>query len=357
MKSRFTRLAGVVVVLALVLAACGGDDAEETTTMAGEVDETTTTAAPGETTTAATGGDVDPNTGLPMIDPLDVTGDIVTAGSSTVFPLSEAVTALFEDEGYGGQITIDSIGSGAGFERFCEAGESDISNASRPIEQEEIDLCAGIDRTVMEFRVGTDALAVVVSSGNYFVESLTLAELAIAFSTAETWADVNPDFPAHPIAVFSPGTDSGTFDSFVEEVFEEDPEPLLAGDPQLSEDDNVLVQGVSGDGCTEGDLATACGIAYFGFAYYTENADVIHPVAIEGVVPSEDTVNDNSYPLSRPLFIYSAEEILAEKPQVADFIAFYLNRVGEVIGDVGYFVAPADAIQVGADAWLAAVGS
>ncbi len=221
---------------------------------------TTTTAAAtdnrgGETTTTGAASEE----GLPLIDPLEVTGDIVTAGSSTVFPLTEAVAAQFEDDGYGGQITIDSVGTGAGFERFCEAGETDISNASRPIDEEEIALCEAIGRTPIEFRVGTDALAIVVSPKNYFVEDLTLEQLALAFSTAATWADVDPAFPAHPIARFSPGTDSGTFDYFVEAVFDEDPEPLLAASNlQLSEDDNVLVQGVEGDTCTEGDTSTSC---------------------------------------------------------------------------------------------------
>lgn len=358
------RLTALLAVLALVLAACSGaeDDAgsdggDETTTTAAE---TTTTAA--ETTTTA-GSDepaddmeMDPVTGLPVIDPFDVTGDIVTAGSSTVFPLSEAVAALFVDEGYGGQLTVDSIGSGGGFERFCVAGESDISNASRPINEEEVAACQSIDRDPIEFRVGTDALAVVVSTDNYFVEDLTLEELALAFSTATTWDEVNPEFPAHPIAKFSPGTDSGTFDYFVEEVFDEDEEPILAADPQLSEDDNVLVQGVAGDGCTEGDLSSSCGISYFGYAYFTENDDVLKAIAIEGVEPSADAVNANTYPLARPLFIYSSAGIIAEKPQVGEFIAFYLNNVNDVIDEVGYFPAPDEALQEAADNIAAAAG-
>jgi phosphate transport system substrate-binding protein len=361
MKSRFTRLVGVVAVLALVLAACGGDGADDTNTTEGDVDETTTAAAdPGgeETTTTEMmeEGEMDPNTGLPVIDPLEVEGDIVTAGSSTVFPLSEAMAALFEDEGYGGQITIDSIGSGAGLERFCVTGESDIANASRPIEEEEIASCQSIDRDPIEFRVGTDALAVTVSASNYFVENLTFEELALAFSTAETWAEVNPDFPAHPIGRFSPGTDSGTFDYFVEEIFEEDPEPLLNSGAQLSEDDNILVQGISGDGCTEGDLETSCAIGYFGYAYFVENEDILQAISIDGVAPSAETVDDNTYPLARPLFLYSDAAIIADKPQVGQFLAFYLNRVNEVIGEVGYFPAPQEAIQGAAGALNAALG-
>lgn len=357
------RLTALIAVLALVLAACSSadstDDGEDTTTTTAAP---ATTAAPDDTGTTEAMDDsddmaeVDPVTGLPVIDPFEVTGDIVTAGSSTVFPLSEAVTALFVDEGYGGQITVDSIGSGGGFERFCVAGESDISNASRPINEEEVAACQSIGRDPLEFRVGTDALAVVVSTNNYFVENLTLEELALAFSTAETWADVNPEFPAHPIARFSPGTDSGTFDYFVEEVFDEDEGPILAADPQLSEDDNVLVQGVSGDGCTEGDLSTPCAISYFGFAYYVENDDVLRAIAIEGVEPSAEAVNANTYPLARPLFIYSAASIISEKPQVGQFIAYYLNNVNSVIDEVGYFPAPQEIINEAAAQLMEAMG-
>ncbi len=333
----------------LLIAACGGSTTSTTAA-------STTTAAP--TTTGGTNTTAPPMTdeGLPLVDPLAVSGDIVTAGSSTVFPLSEAVAAQFEDEGYGDTITIDSIGTGAGFERFCVAGESDISNASRAIEDDEVALCQAIEREPIEFRVGTDALAVVVSPGNYFVEDLTLEQIALAFSTAATWADVDPTFPAHPIQRFSPGEDSGTFDYFVEEVFDEDPAPLLgSANLQLSEDDNFLVQGVSGDGCTEGDLESPCAISYFGYAYYVENTDVLQVLNVEGVEPSQDNVDNGTYPLARPLFIYSDAAIMADKPQVASFIAYYLDVVNDVIIDVGYFPAPAADFQSAVDAWLQAM--
>jgi len=154
---------------------------------------------------------------LPEVNPLEVTGPIVTAGSSTVYPLSEAMAERFNDEGYGDSITIDSIGSGAGFERFCVAGESDVTNASRAIKDKEVASCEEIGRTPIEFRVGTDALAVVVSQENEFATEATMAEVAAIF-TAEMWSDVNPDWPAEAIERYIPGTDSGTFDYFVEEV-------------------------------------------------------------------------------------------------------------------------------------------
>jgi phosphate transport system substrate-binding protein len=347
MKPRFLRMIGVIAAISLILAACGGDGNGSDAT-----DPTTDVTEPNGTEPPANGGDMDPVTGLPVIDPLSVTGDIAAAGSSTVFPLTEAVSDMWADEG-GPAPFVDSIGSGAGFERFCVDGESDISNASRPIEDEEVTQCQSIGRDPIEFRVGTDALAIAVSTGNYFVESITLEELATLFSGADTWADVNPAWPAHPVALFSPGTDSGTFDYFVEEIYEEDEEPILNSGAQLSEDDNVLVQGVSEDGCNEGNLSTTCAVAYFGFAYFVENDDVLKAVSVEGVVPSAESVDAGEYPLARPLFMYSALPILEEKPQVASFLTYYLNSVSSLIGDVGYFPAPQADMQAGIDALAA----
>ena len=292
---------------------------------------------------------------LPMVDPAAVTGDIISAGSSTVYPLTEAMADRFEGEGYAGKITIDSIGTGAGFERFCEAGETDISNASRPIKDEEIANCEAIGRTPIEFRVGTDALAVVVSTENDFVQDLSIEQIALAFSTATTWADIDPSFPAEPIQRFSPGTDSGTFDYFVEAVMTpakgDDAEAgeagiLAAEGIQFSEDDNVLVQGVAG---------SPYAIGYFGFAYAQANTDVVRPLSVAGVVPNAETAESNEYPLSRPLFIYSDAAVMQAKPQVADFINFYLTYVNDEILDVGYFPASVEALDQAKQAWLDAV--
>jgi phosphate transport system substrate-binding protein len=278
------------------------------------------------------------------VDPLAVSGDVVSAGSSTVFPLAEAMAELFRNEGYSGNLTIDSIGSGAGFERFCVAGETDVANASRPIKDSEIESCAGIGRTPIEFRVGTDALAVTVSAANDFVTDVTLEELAAIFSTAETWADVRADWPAEPIQRFIPGTDSGTFDYFVEEVFDEEETPILAASNlQLSEDDNVLVQGIEG---------SPYAVGFFGYAYYQENADLLTILNIEGVEPSATSVEDGTYALARPLFIYSDATIMQEKPQVAAYINFFLSNVNEVIDEVGYFPASNDALNQAKASWL-----
>lgn len=302
-----------------------------------ETSTTTETAAE----TAAGGEMVE----LPEVNPLDVTGDIIAAGSSTVYPLAEAMAERFTDEGYAGNITIDSIGSGAGFERFCKAGETDISNASRAIKDEEKANCEAIGRTPIEFRVGTDALAVVVNPANDWVTDVTMEQLAQIF-TAEKWSDVDPSWPAEPIARFIPGTDSGTFDYFVEAVFENDKEPLLAApNTQLSEDDNVLVQGVEG---------SEYAIGFFGYAYYEENADKLNILNVNGVEATFDTVEGGEYPLARPLFIYSDAKIMAEKPQVAAFINFFLTNVNEEIESVGYFPASDEAINGAKSAFLAA---
>ncbi|MDT8306490.1 MAG: PstS family phosphate ABC transporter substrate-binding protein, partial [Anaerolineae bacterium] len=279
---------------------------------------------------------------------LNTRGDIVTAGSSTVFPLAERMAARFENEGYSGIITIDSIGSGAGLERFCVAGETDIANASRPIKESEVESCRAIGREPIEFRVGTDALAVVVSAENDFVDNLTLEELALLFSTATNWSDVRAEWPEQTILRYIPGTDSGTFDYFVEAVFDENTAPILgAANLQMSEDDNVLVQGVQG---------SPYSIAFFGYAYYVENQSILKILSIEGVEPSAENVENGSYALARPLFIYSTADIMQSKPQVADFINFFLTYVDEEVVDVGYFPASTSALNAARQAYLEALG-
>ncbi|HMO05152.1 MAG TPA: PstS family phosphate ABC transporter substrate-binding protein [Kiritimatiellia bacterium] len=284
---------------------------------------------------------------LPEVNPLDLSGAIVTAGSSTVYPLAERIAERFKDEGFSGNVTIDSIGTGAGFSRFCEAGETDIANASRPIKDKEVVLAAKIGRTPIEFRVGTDALAVVVSLKNDFVKDITMEQLAALFSTAKNWSDVDPSWPNQPIQRFSPGTDSGTFDYFTEEVFKKEKGPLLsAPNLQLSEDDNVLVQGVEG---------SPYAIGYFGYAYYEENASKVRAVAINGVAPNKEHVDDHTYPLARPLFLYSDANVMKAKPQVAAYLNFFLTFVNEEVEAVGYFPAPEAALEQARQSWLDAM--
>lgn len=367
----------LLLIISLVAAQCGGAAPTEQAAKAAPTEAPaepteaapTPTAAPAKPTEAAPATATEETVAeateeamaegsgvaLPEVNPLDVTGDIISAGSSTVFPLSERMAERFQDEGYAGNITIDSIGTGAGFERFCVAGETDIANASRAIKDEEVTSCEGIGRTPIEFRVGTDALAVVVSSENDFLTDVTVEQLALIFSTAQKWSDVDPAWPAEDILRFSPGTDSGTFDYFVEAVMDKtyvkDAEAdegkgeeaiLNAANLQLSEDDNVLAQGVEG---------SPYAIGYFGYAYFQDEADALKAVSINGVEPTAETAENGEYSLARPLFIYSDAKIMAEKPQVAAFINFYLTYVNEEIEDVGYFPASADALETAQQNW------
>lgn len=352
----------LLLILVLVLAACSQSATPAAEAPATEATEAPAavaeaTEAPAEEATAAPAEEAAAEgeaVMLPEVNPLEVTGDIIAAGSSTVFPLTEAMAERFTDEGYAGNITIDSIGTGGGFERFCVAGESDIANASRPINEEETANCAAINRTPIEFRVGTDALAIVTNPDNEFLTDVTVEQLAMIFSDDVTnWNEVDPSWPAEPILRFSPGTDSGTFDYFVEAVMSEaygdegEAKLLDAGNLQLSEDDNVLVQGVEGD---------VNAIGYFGYAYYEENADLLNIVNIEGVEPGADTVEDGTYALARPLFIYSDAGVIAEKPQVGAFINFYLSFVDEEISTIGYFPASDAALNAAKQALLDVIG-
>jgi phosphate transport system substrate-binding protein len=352
--SKFVRsFVFVLVVLSFVLAACGAPATEAPVATEAAATEAPATDAPTEAVVE------DP---MAMYAPDAVTGDIITAGSSTVFPVSERMAELFQQEGYTGNITVDSIGTGAGFERFCVAGESDISNASRAIKDSEVEQCQAIGREPLEFRVATDALAIVVSSDNDFVTNLTKEQIAGIFAgDITTWDQVDPSFPAETIQVYSPGADSGTFDYFVEAVMgpyfpnaegkadlDKGEEALLAREgAQYSEDDNVLVQGVSG---------SPYAIGYFGYAYFVENEGVLKAISVEGVEPTQETVDAGEYPLARPLFIYSTAEIMQEKPQVAAFIYFFLTNLEDNIIDIGYFPAPEADFQTALDNWAVGVG-
>lgn len=361
----------LMIVLTLVLSACAP---QATPTQAAEpmpqaaptnttaptepAPQPTNTSAPVAEPTATTEAVVEaPATGdmveLPEVVPSDVTGNIIAAGSSTVYPLSEAIVDLFKSEGYTGEITIDSIGSGAGIERFCKTGETDIANASRKIKDSEIETCKEINRNPIEIRVGTDAMVLVVNPENDFLTNVTLDELAIIYSDQSVnWSDVNPAWPAEPIKRYAPGTDSGTYDFFIEVVmqpkYDKDADKAKeafqnAQNLQQSEDDNVLVQGVEGD---------KYAIGFFGFAYYKENEDMLKAISLEDIAPSFESAEDGSYPLSRPLFLYTDAGIMQEKPQVAAFVNFYLTRVNELIEEVGYFPASDDALNAARQALL-----
>jgi phosphate transport system substrate-binding protein len=356
MRKNLFILFATLIVTSLVLAACGAPATPAPTAVPAATEVPAAVPATEVPTVEPT---ADP---LAMYLPDAVAGDIISAGSSTVFPLSERMAERFKEEGYAGNITIDSIGSGAGFERFCKAGETDIANASRKIKDSEKESCAALanPRTPLQFRVGTDALAIVVSSSNDFAKDVTIEELAAIYSTAAKWSDVRPEWPAEPIQRFSPGTDSGTFDYFVEFVMAPanknadgkadiklgEDAILKAANIQFSEDDNVLVQGVEG---------SPYAIGYFGFAYFNENMGKLQALTVGGVAPDEKTAEDGSYKLSRPLFIYSDAKIIKDKPQVAAFIHFYLTEVNNEILSVGYFPASQALLDEALATWESAL--
>lgn len=291
----------VFAAAALVLTACGGQQAGPATA--------------GEAGTAS--------------------GQVRIDGSSTVGPLSSAAAELFRSENSNVNVTVATSGTGGGFEQFC-SGNTDISNASRPISQKEIDTCAAGGVEYVELQVANDALTVVVNPDNAFANCLTVQELATIWGPAsegqiKTWNQVNPSFPAEPLALFGPGTDSGTFDYFTDEINGE--EGASRTDYSASEDDNVLVQGVEG--------ATGA-TSYFGYTYFEENAERLKAVQIDGgagcVAPSAATVQDGTYvPLARPLFIY-VNKASYGRPEVKEFVDFYVAQDAE-IAEAAQYVA------------------
>lgn len=261
-----------------------------------------------------------------------LSGTIEIDGSSTVFPITSAIAEEFNAEAPDVQTTVGVSGTGGGFEKFC-AGETDISNASRPIKDEEAAACeeAGIEFT--EVQVAIDGISIVVNPANDWVDCITVEELNQIWapdSTVETWADVNPEWPDEPIELYGPGTDSGTFDYFTDEINGE--EGASRSDYTASEDDNVLVTGVSGSEYSMG---------YFGYAYYEENQDSLKALAVDAgegcVEPTPETIASYEYaPLSRPIFVYVRNDALEEE-QVAAFAHFMLSSdAQEIIPEVGY---------------------
>jgi phosphate transport system substrate-binding protein len=262
----------------------------------------------------------------------EISGSIESDGSSTVGPVTEAVIEEFAGVAPEVQVVNSISGTGGGFGRFCN-GETDIQNASRPIADDERATCAENGVAWYAFQVAIDGLTVVVNPENDFVECLTTDQLFTIFSaTGQSWSAIDPSFPDEAITSYAPGTDSGTYDYFSEAI-------MQGGDvvaDEYSEDDNVLVQGVTGD---------EFGIGFFGYAYYEQNQDALRAVAIDGgsgcVTPSAETVQDNSYaPLSRPLFVYVKAESL-QRPEVQEFMRFYLANLTDLVPDVGYIALPA----------------
>jgi phosphate transport system substrate-binding protein len=265
-------------------------------------------------------------------------------GSSTVFPITEAVAEEFQASVKNSvRVTAGISGTGGGFKKFCR-GETDISDASRPILKKEIDACKEAGVQFIELPIAYDALTVIVNPTNSWANTLTVAELKKiwepdAQGKVMNWNQVRSSFPDTPIKLYGPGADSGTFDYFTEAI--NGKSKASRGDYTASEDDNVLVQGISRD---KGALG------YFGYAYYGENQKKLKAVGIDGgkgpVMPSPKTVEDNTYqPLSRPIFIYVNKKS-AEKPEVKQFVEFYLKNAPTLIKAVKYIPLPAKAYDV-----------
>jgi phosphate transport system substrate-binding protein len=293
-----SRAAAAATGLVLVLAACGGADA-------------------GNDTAGSTNGDSESGS--------DLSGTIQIDGSSTVAPLSEAAAELFQEENPGVRVVVGTSGTGGGFSKFC-TGETDISDASRPIKDEEAAICEANGISFEEITVANDGLAVVVNPENDWADCLTTEQLATIWapdSTVSRWSEVDPSFPDEPLALFGPGTDSGTFDYFTEEINGES--GASRTDFQPSEDDNFIVQGVQG---------ARGGMGYFGLSYVEENEGAVKAVDIDSgagcVTPNAETVIDGDYtPLGRPLFIYASDQAIA-RPEVRAFLEFYIENDTEI---------------------------
>ena len=263
-------------------------------------------------------------------------GTIRSDGSSTVGPFMQAAAERFQQENEGTRVTVGISGTGGGFERFCR-GETDISNASRPIDEEEEQACADGGIEFLELPVANDALTVVVNRENDWAECLTVAQLKAIWqpdSNVDSWRDVDPDFPDERVRLYGPGTDSGTFDYFTDEINGE--EGASRSDYSATENDNVIVQGVQGE---------RGGLGYFGYTYFEENQDSLKALAIDAgdgcVEPSVETAQSGEYkPLSRPLFIYVKRASL-ERSEVEDFVTFILDNAREV-GEAARFVPATD---------------
>lgn len=321
---------GLVLSLSLVATACGGGDegADSGADSGSDSGTEEMTEDEGGEETEASGGE-------------DVSGEVAVDGSSTVAPLTDAIAEEYASAQPGVNVTVGVSGTGGGFERFCGTGDTDISNASRPIKDEEAQLCADNGIEFTEVRVGTDALTMVVHPDNP-VECLTADQIINIWGPepVANWNEIEGVDYDSELEVFGPASTSGTFDFFNETILEpaeiEQPRQDYSG----TENDNDIVRGVSG---------TPGGWGYFGFAFLSENEGTIKALEYDAgdgcVAPTVEAAQDDSYKLTRPLFIYVKSQSLAEKPQVADFATFYLENVNSLISDVGYIAAPDETIE------------
>jgi phosphate transport system substrate-binding protein len=308
-RSRSFAVAGLLLVLSFVLAACGG----------------------------GAGGSEDGGG--------NVSGQIAIEGSSTVLPITQAAAEAFSQENPDVRISVGGAGTGDGFEAFC-AGETQISDASRPIDpEEEVPACEENGIEYVEIPVAYDGISVTVNPQNEFASDITIEELKTLWEPAAEgritrWNQVRSEWPDQEITLYGPGTESGTFDFFTDEVVGE--EGASRSDYQASEDDNVLVQGVSGD---------PNALGYFGFSYYESNQDSLKALAVDGVEPNTESIRSGEYPLSRPLFIYVSTQALEENEAVEPFVNFYLENLDQVVEQARYVTLPDSLAQEARKQW------
>jgi phosphate transport system substrate-binding protein len=283
-----------------------------------------------------------PAASAPGTSSAPLSGSVNIDGSSTVYPITEAVAEEFQKANTGVKVTVAFAGTGGGFKKFCN-GETDMNDASRPIKADDAGegvACKAKNIEWLELGIATDALSVVVNKDNTWATCLTTAQLKKMWdqgSTVKSWNEIDPTFPAEPLKLFGPGPDSGTFDYFTEVI--NGKAKQSRSDYTPSEDDNALVTGVAGD---------KDALGYFGFAYLEENLDKIKPVAIDSgggcIEPSADNVNNGTYkPLARPLFIYPSKAALA-RPEFAAFVQYYLDNVNTYVDETGYIEAHPDVL-------------
>jgi phosphate transport system substrate-binding protein len=269
-----------------------------------------------------------------------VSGTINIEGSSTVQPITQAAAELFREQNPDARIEVGGAGTSDGFEAFCQ-GDTQISDASRPIDPaEEIPVCKENGVEYIEIPVAYDGISVVVNKqGNDWAKDITSEELKMIWEPAAEgkitkWSQVRSDWPDRPLNLYGPGTESGTYEFFNETIVANEEEVSRQSDVEMSEDDNVLVQGVSGD---------ANALGYFGFSYYENNLDTLRALAVDGVKPAEDTIRNGEYLLSRPLFIYVSTDALKNNEAVKPFVDFYVapENLDRLVKAAKYVTMPA----------------
>lgn len=316
-KLRNSAIPLLVLVMVLVLAACG------TNNNAGNNSDSANQSNTSTSNTSST------NTSDNGQKDASISGDIKIDGSSTVYPISQAVAEEFMSAYGDVNVEVSVSGTGGGFKKFA-AGELDITGASRPIKDSEKEAAAANGIEAVEFKVANDGLTVVINKENDWATDMTVEELKklwepAAEGTVTKWSDIREGWPNETINLYGPGTDSGTFEYFTEAIVGE--ARASRGDYQASEDDHVIVQGVVGDKYAMG---------YFGFAYYVENQDTMNAVKINGVAPTPETIENGSYaPLSRPIFIYVKQSEL-DRPEIQKYLEFQFTDGLDLIEEVGY---------------------